>query len=86
MLSLSPREAFYSDTELVPFSESCGRIIAESIYVYPPGIPILLPGEVIAEKHIHYILGHLVVGLPVKGPTDLSLSYVKVVDEVKAIS
>lgn len=84
-LTLTPRDAFYSDTELVPFKQSNGRIIAESIYVYPPGIPILLPGEVIAEQHIRYILDHLEVGLPVKGPEDLSLQYVKVVDEAKAI-
>ena len=48
-LSLTPRDAFYAETEIVPFKESAGRIIAEFIYVYPPGIPILLPGEVISQ-------------------------------------
>ncbi|UUZ97458.1 aminotransferase class I/II-fold pyridoxal phosphate-dependent enzyme [Paenibacillus sp. P25] len=84
-LTLTPRDAFYGDTETLPFKQSAGRIIAESIYVYPPGIPILLPGEVIAEQHIRYILDHLEVGLPVKGPEDLSLQSVKVVVEAKAI-
>jgi len=84
-LLLSPRDAFYGDTELVPFAASAGRIMAESIYVYPPGIPILLPGEVIAEQHIRYIREHLEVGLPVKGPEDLSLRQVKVVVEAQAI-
>lgn len=83
-LTLKPRDAFYGDTERIPFEESPGRIIAESIYVYPPGIPILLPGEVIAEQHIFYILEHLKVGLPVKGSEDLTLQNVKVV--VEAIS
>lgn len=84
-LSLTPRDAFYGDTEIIPFKEAAGRIIAEFIYVYPPGIPILLPGEVIAEQHIDYILNHLEVGLPVKGPEDLSLRHIKVIIEATAI-
>lgn len=85
-LSLSPRDAFYGDTEVIPFKESAGRIIAEFIYVYPPGIPILLPGEVISQKNINYIVEHVEVGLPVKGPEDRSVENVKVIVETKAIS
>lgn len=85
-LSLSPRDAFYGDTETIPFKESAGRIIAEFIYVYPPGIPILLPGEVISQKNINYIVEHVEVGLPVKGPEDRSVKYVKVIVETTAIS
>src|SRR5690606_5094599 len=84
-LALTPRDAFYGDVELIPLGQSAGRIIAESIYIYPPGIPILLPGEVIAQQDIRYILEHLKVGLPVKGPEDLTVQNVKVVVEVKAI-
>lgn len=78
-LSLIPRDAFYGDTEVVPFKESAGRIIAEFIYVYPPGIPILLPGEVISQENIDYIIDHVEVGLPVKGPEDRSIQNVKVI-------
>jgi arginine decarboxylase len=85
-LSLSPRDAFYGDTETIPFKESAGRIIAEFIYVYPPGIPILLPGEVISQKNINYIVEHVEVGLPVKGPEDRSIENVKVIVETTAIS
>ena len=85
-LSLTPREAFYGQTEIVPFKESAGRIIAEFIYVYPPGIPILLPGEVISQSNIDYIVDHVEVGLPVKGPEDRSIQYVKVIVEETAIS
>lgn len=84
-LSLSPRDAFYADAELVPFQESAGRIIAEFIFVYPPGIPILLPGEVISQENIEYILEHLQVGLPVQGPEDKSLKNIKVIVETEAI-
>lgn len=85
-LSLTPRDAFYGETELIPFRESAGRIIAEFIYVYPPGIPILLPGEIISQENIDYIVDHLDVGLPVKGPEDRSIANVKVIVEETAIS
>jgi arginine decarboxylase len=85
-LSLTPRDAFYAETEIVPFKESAGRIIAEFIYVYPPGIPILLPGEVITQTNIDYIVDHVEVGLPVKGPEDRSIEFVKVIVEESAIS
>ncbi|WP_328805115.1 aminotransferase class I/II-fold pyridoxal phosphate-dependent enzyme [Paenibacillus albicereus] len=84
-LSLTPREAFYGETEVLPFKESAGRIIAEFIYVYPPGIPILLPGEVISQSNIDYIVDHVEVGLPVKGPEDRSIQFVKVIVEETAI-
>jgi arginine decarboxylase len=85
-LSLSPRDAFYAETEIVPFTKSAGRIIAEFIFVYPPGIPILLPGEVISQDNINYIIEHLEVGLPVQGPEDTTLHNVKVIVEEHAIS
>lgn len=85
-LSLTPRDAFYGETETIPFTESAGRIIAEFIYVYPPGIPILLPGEVVSQENIDYIVDHLDVGLPVKGPEDRSVRQIKVIVEETAIS
>lgn len=85
-LSLTPRDAFYAETEVIPFKVSAGRIIAEFIYVYPPGIPILLPGEVITQENIDYIIDHVDVGLPVKGPEDRSIENVKVIVETPAIS
>ncbi|MED5020258.1 aminotransferase class I/II-fold pyridoxal phosphate-dependent enzyme [Paenibacillus chibensis] len=84
-LSLIPRDAFYGDTEVIPFKESAGRIIAEFIYVYPPGIPILLPGEVISQDNIDYIVDHVDVGLPVKGPEDRYINNVKVIVETDPI-
>lgn len=84
-LSLIPRDAFYADTEVIPFKESAGRIIAEFIYVYPPGIPILLPGEVISQDNIDYIIDHVEVGLPVKGPEDRYINQVKVIVEADPI-
>lgn len=78
-LALSPRDAFYAETELIPFKESAGRVIAEFIMVYPPGIPILIPGEIITEKNIQYIQRNIDVGLPVQGPEDETFSLIRVI-------
>ncbi|HWR72336.1 MAG TPA: arginine decarboxylase, partial [Nitrospirota bacterium] len=65
---LTPREAFYSDTELVPVGGSAGRTCAEIVTVYPPGIPLFVPGEEISQGAIDYInnmagLGAIIDGL-----------------------
>lgn len=78
-LALSPRDAFYAETELIPFKESAGRVIAEFIMVYPPGIPILIPGEIITEKNIQYIQRNIDVGLPVQGPEDETFGNIRVI-------
>jgi lysine decarboxylase len=85
VLALSPRDAFYSETEVVPFEESAGRIIAEFVMVYPPGIPIFIPGEIITEENLAYIKKNLEAGLPVQGPEDSTLQYLRVIKEHKAI-
>lgn len=85
ILALTPRDAFYSDTEVIPFEDSEGRIIAEFIMVYPPGIPIFIPGEIITKENLHYIRKNLEVGLPVQGPEDDEIKTIRVIKEYKAI-
>jgi arginine decarboxylase len=84
-LALTPRDAFYAETEVVPFEESVGRIIAEFIMVYPPGIPIFIPGEIITQENLNYIKKNLEVGLPVQGPEDDTLQTLRVIKEHKPI-
>ncbi|WLR52171.1 aminotransferase class I/II-fold pyridoxal phosphate-dependent enzyme [Bacillus tianshenii] len=85
LLSLSPRDAFYAETEIVPFEESAGRIIAEFVMIYPPGIPILIPGEIITETNLSYIAENYEAGLPVQGPEDDQLKTLRVIKEHRAI-
>lgn len=85
VLALSPRDAFYAETELVPFDESEGRIIAEFIMVYPPGIPIFIPGEIITKDNLLYIKTNMEAGLPVQGPEDYDFKYLRVIKEHRAI-
>ncbi|MFC7061350.1 aminotransferase class I/II-fold pyridoxal phosphate-dependent enzyme [Halobacillus seohaensis] len=83
-LAITPREAFYSETEIVQFTESVGRISAEFIMIYPPGIPIFIPGEIITMENINYIKENVAAGLPVQGPEDDSLQTIQVIKEHRA--
>lgn len=85
LLALTPRDAFYAETELVPFDQSEGRIIAEFIMVYPPGIPIFIPGEIITKDNLLYIKKNIEVGLPVQGPENFDARMLRVITEHKAI-
>lgn len=54
-IALTPREAWYASNELCPFNQSVGRICGETITVYPPGVPVLLPGEMIDVEILEYL-------------------------------
>lgn len=84
-LAYSPRDAFYADTENIPLAASAGRISAEFIMIYPPGIPVFIPGEIIEQENLDYIQKNIEIGLPVQGPEDTSLLNLKVIKERKAI-
>jgi len=58
IIKMSPREAFYSEKETVAKADAIGRISAEVIAECPPGIAILLPGELITEKHLPYLVDY----------------------------
>jgi arginine/lysine/ornithine decarboxylase len=65
---ITPREAFYSKTELLGLDQAAGRVSSEIVTVYPPGIPLLVPGEEISADAIAYIrnmagLGAIIDGL-----------------------
>ncbi|OAH61194.1 arginine decarboxylase [Domibacillus aminovorans] len=84
-LALTPRDAFYAQTEAIPFEESAGRIIAEFIMVYPPGIPIFIPGEIITEENLLYTKKNIEAGLPVQGGEDYAMKSLRVIKEHHAI-
>ena len=78
-MRMLPRDAFLADTEFVTFRESAGRICAETISPYPPGIPVLSPGEEITAELIDYIRLELKAGVRVQGPYDDELRKIRVV-------
>lgn len=76
---LSPRETFYAARERLPLAQSVGRIAAEEITFYPPGIPAIAPGEQITEEAVGYLREMSRMGMKVTGAQDVSLSTVCVV-------
>ena len=75
------REVFYGDKEAIALEESAGKICGEQVSFYPPGIPVLLPGEIITEEIIAYCKMMKDLGLPVSGPADGSLKTIRVVQK-----
>ena len=81
----SLREAMDSPCRPVRLKESEGQISAEFVYLYPPGIPILAPGENIARNILDVIEEYIKKGLPIQGPEDESLETLRVLSGERPI-
>ncbi|MDR1510134.1 MAG: aminotransferase class I/II-fold pyridoxal phosphate-dependent enzyme [Synergistaceae bacterium] len=79
VVRLSPREAFYADREAIPLADGEGRVSSEFVMCYPPGIPILAPGELITREALDYILYAKSKGSLLMGPQDMTLENIFVV-------
>ena len=75
---VSPQEAFYAKDESLPIRETAGRICSEFVMCYPPGIPILAPGEVITKEIIEYICYAKEKGCSMQGPEDPDVNNINV--------
>jgi arginine decarboxylase len=80
-LAMTPREAFLSTQEVVPVESAVGRIAAESLAAYPPGIPNVLPGERLTAETLEYIQQTIEHGGSLRGASDRSLHTLRVVAE-----
>lgn len=74
-----PRKAVFAKYKTIDFKESSGCICAEAITFYPPGIPIIYPGEVISKDIIDYIKEGQQAGAKITGPADLTLQTIRVI-------
>lgn len=63
-------EAMDADTERTAFQDTVGKVSAEFVYLYPPGIPIIAPGEVFTDAIVEKIVAYKAAGLLVQGPAD----------------
>jgi arginine decarboxylase len=77
-LAMTPREAFLGPQEVVPFDRAAGRIAAESLAAYPPGIPNVLPGERLTRETLDYIAESVSHGGHVRGGSDRLLATLRV--------
>jgi len=74
-----PRDAFFGPTEDVPARDAVGRVGAEQITPYPPGIPVIVPGERINAAVVDYLESGLQAGMVLPDPADPSLHTIRVV-------
>jgi hypothetical protein len=64
-----PRDAFFTRTQDIPVTEAVGRICAEQVTPYPPGIPVLFPGERIGRQALDYLVTGVQAGMVVPDAT-----------------
>ena len=78
VVAATPQAAFYADKTSLPIRETIGQICSEFVMCYPPGIPILAPGEVITKEIVDYILYAQAKGSSMQGPEDPEIKYLNV--------
>jgi lysine decarboxylase len=76
---LAPREAFFAEHELIELRDAAGRVSADSIAAYPPGIANVLPGERFTQPLVDYLLAMTLRGCPLRGTWDERTATVRVV-------
>lgn len=77
---LSPQEAFYSQKKSVRIMDAVGAVSGEFVMCYPPGIPILAPGELITKEIAQYIVYAKEKGCSMQGTEDPAVEYLKVLE------
>ncbi|CAN5687111.1 aminotransferase class I/II-fold pyridoxal phosphate-dependent enzyme [soil metagenome] len=78
--ALSPREAFFAKTRQIPLECAEGEISAELVIPYPPGIPVLAPGEIIQRSKLDYLREGAAHGMYLSGASDPEARTIRVVD------
>ena len=78
-LVLSPQEAFYSERRSLTLDESVGQVCGEFVMCYPPGIPILAPGERITREIVDYIQFAKERGCSLQGTEDPEVNHINVI-------
>ena len=79
IVKATPQEAFYADSESLPIESTLGRVCSEFVMCYPPGIPILTPGELITKDILDYIRYAKEKGCSLTGPEDPDVNTLNVI-------
>ncbi|AKS31851.1 aminotransferase class I/II-fold pyridoxal phosphate-dependent enzyme [Mycolicibacterium goodii] len=75
---VAPRDAFFAEVEQIPVEQAAGRIAAEQITPYPPGIPAVVPGERLNEAVLDYLVTGVRAGMNLPDPADPQLRTIRV--------
>ncbi|MEM6256520.1 MAG: aminotransferase class I/II-fold pyridoxal phosphate-dependent enzyme [Cyanobacteria bacterium P01_D01_bin.156] len=81
--AMSPRDAFFSATTICSMEAAIGQVSADTVCMYPPGIPSLMPGETITSEAVHQLSLAQSAGAHVTGLADVSLQTLRVVQTDK---
>jgi arginine/lysine/ornithine decarboxylase len=77
-VKLTPREAFFTKKRRVCLEDSLGEICGELICPYPPGIPVLIPGEIVTQDSMSYLMNIRDQGITISGAADVELKSIMV--------
>jgi lysine decarboxylase len=72
-------DAFFAKVKHVPLTEAAGRVAAEMVSPYPPGIPRVLPGKRITDEHVAFFRAGMRARMSALDPIDMALKRVRVV-------
>ena len=78
---LIPREAFYRRKIKTSFDDSIGKVCGELVMAYPPGIPIIIPGERITKEILDYVKDMKAAKLQLQGMEDPELTTINIIEE-----
>lgn len=76
---LPPQQAFYREKESIEIEKAIGEVCGEFVMCYPPGIPILAPGELVTSDVVNYILYAKEKGCSLTGTQDMNVNFLNVV-------
>ena len=78
-VEMSPKQAFFAEAIALPLKDCIGKISTEFVMCYPPGIPILAPGEKVTEEIYEYIIYAKEKNCTILGTEDINTEYLKVI-------
>ncbi len=79
--ALSPRTAFFAKKKTIPWEEAAGCVSAESIATYPPGIPLIRPGEIFSAEILDYLKQVRRAGGQIHGLSDETMRTITVIEQ-----
>ena len=77
---MTPHEAFYAPKKSLLLENCVGHVCSEFVMIYPPGIPILSPGELVTQEIVEYIRYAKQKGCSMLGPEDMGVNRLNVID------
>jgi len=81
VVRIAPQEAFYSESRSILIEQSIGKISSDFVMCYPPGIPIIAPGEEVTKEIVKYIKYAKEKGCLLTGTEDMDINYITVVEK-----